>query len=303
MRDYKCFDVGWMQRILESSPGLDREYDDLNVFNGLAGCERKRHAHRHDFSFGGNWHGTFYNGSKSLGTGTLSSGTATLKTSFSTAGTLSLTATYGGDSNYASSTSSALSITVTGETASTTTLNASSLSPALGASVNLSASVSPSSATGTVAFSNGSTALGTQTLSAGTAAISTSFWTSGNQSITAAYSGDSTYAPSTSSEVPIDVGPHGSTQSSVSLSAPVSTIDTGVTVVLTATMTPPAATGQITFLDGTTVLGTALLNSGTAAFTQGFSTTGSHSLTAQYSGDPNYAPATSAVFTLTVTSP
>ncbi len=243
---------------------------------------------------------TFYNGSKSLGTGTLSSGTATLKTSFSTAGTLSLTATYGGDSNYASSTSSALSITVTGETASTTTLTPSSLSPALGASVNLSASVSPSSATGTVAFSNGSTALGTQTLSAGTAAISTSFWAPGDQSITAFYSGDTSYAGSTSNEVTINVGPHGSTPSSVSLSAPSSSVNAGNTVVLTAAITPASATGQITFLDGTTVLGTALLSSGTAAFTQGFSTTGSHSLTAQYSGDPTYEPATSGAFTLTV---
>jgi hypothetical protein len=57
MRDYRCFDVGRMQRLLESSSGLDREYDELGVFNDLAGCGRKRHAHRHDFSVGGNWHG------------------------------------------------------------------------------------------------------------------------------------------------------------------------------------------------------------------------------------------------------
>jgi hypothetical protein len=77
-------------------------------------------------------------------------------------------------------------------------------------------------------------------------------------------------------------------------------VNAGNTVVLTAAITPASATGQITFLDGTTVLGTALLSSGTAAFTQGFSTTGSHSLTAQYSGDPTYEPATSGAFTLTV---
>src|ERR1700722_13350206 len=55
---------------------------------------------------------TFLSGTTSLGTGTISSGTATLTTTFSTAGTYSLTATYGGDTNNASSTSSAVSITV-----------------------------------------------------------------------------------------------------------------------------------------------------------------------------------------------
>lgn len=56
---------------------------------------------------------TFYNNSTSIGTGALSSGTANLTTSFSTTGTDSLTASYGGDSTYASSTSSAVTVTVT----------------------------------------------------------------------------------------------------------------------------------------------------------------------------------------------
>jgi hypothetical protein len=55
---------------------------------------------------------TFYSSGTSLGTGTLSSGTATYAASFATAGPFSLTATYGGDSTYAQSTSSAVSITV-----------------------------------------------------------------------------------------------------------------------------------------------------------------------------------------------
>ena len=55
---------------------------------------------------------TFYDGTSSLGSGTLSSGTATLSVSFSTTGTHSVTAVYGGNSAYAGSTSSAVSITV-----------------------------------------------------------------------------------------------------------------------------------------------------------------------------------------------
>ena len=60
---------------------------------------------------------TFYNGTTSLGSTTLSSGTAAIAASFSTAGTETLTVVYGGSSTYAGSTSSAVTVTVTGTTA------------------------------------------------------------------------------------------------------------------------------------------------------------------------------------------
>ncbi|WP_420240036.1 Ig-like domain repeat protein [Telmatobacter bradus] len=70
---------------------------------------------------------TFYDGTTSLGTGTLSSGSATLTTSFSTTGTHSITAVYGGSSTYATSTSSAVSITVSdSSTGAVVTVNPSS---------------------------------------------------------------------------------------------------------------------------------------------------------------------------------
>jgi hypothetical protein len=69
----------------------------------------------------------------------------------------------------------------------------------------LTASVSPSAATGTVTFYNGTTSIGTGTLSAGTATLATSFITAGTQSLTAVYSGDGTYATSTSSVLTITV--------------------------------------------------------------------------------------------------
>jgi len=61
---------------------------------------------------------TFYNGTTSIGTGALSSGNATLTTSFTSAGTESITAVYAGDSSYAGSTSSAVSIAVTSSSSS-----------------------------------------------------------------------------------------------------------------------------------------------------------------------------------------
>jgi hypothetical protein len=150
---------------------------------------------------------TFYDGTTLLGSGTLSSGSATLTTSFSTTGTHSITAVYGGSSTYASSTSSAVSITVTAAatTATTTTLASSSSSTTAGTSFSLTATVSPSTATGTVTFYEGSTSLGTATLSSGTAVLSTSISTAGTYSLTAAYAGSTTYASSTSSAVSITV--------------------------------------------------------------------------------------------------
>jgi hypothetical protein len=101
---------------------------------------------------------------------TFAGGTATLTTTFATSGTHSLTAVYGGDTNYATSTSSAVSLAV-GQTTTTTLAASPTTLPAGGGSVTLTATVagtgSAASPTGTVQFMNGSTALGTaQTCSA-----------------------------------------------------------------------------------------------------------------------------------------
>lgn len=152
---------------------------------------------------------TFYSGTTSLGSVTLASGSATLSTSFSAAQTASVTAVYTGDSTYASSTSTALTITVTVAAAGTTTttiaLSTSTTSTTVGSSVTLTARVTPTAATGTVTFYNGTTAIGTGTLASGNATLTTSFGTSGTETIIAVYAGNSTYASSTSSAVSIAV--------------------------------------------------------------------------------------------------
>jgi hypothetical protein len=82
----------------------------------------------------------------------------------------------------------------------TTTGLSSSENPSnVGDSVNFTATVSPSAATGTVTFMDGSTQLGSVLVSGGQAQISTSALGSGTHSITAVYSGDSNYSGSSSS--------------------------------------------------------------------------------------------------------
>ena len=239
---------------------------------------------------------TFKDGTTTLGTGTLSGGKTTYSTSALAAGSHSITAAYGGDSNYNSSTSSTLTQTV--NKANTTTTVASSANPStFGASVTFTATVTPSAAAGTVTFKDGSTTLGTGTLSSGKATYSVSTLAVGSHSITAAYGGSSNYNSSTSSVFTQTVNKAGTT-TTVASSANPSTFGSSLT--FTATITPSAATGTVTFKDGSTTLGTGTLSAGKATYSTSTLSAGSHSITAAYAGDSNYNSSTSSTLTQTV---
>jgi hypothetical protein len=151
---------------------------------------------------------TFYDGATSLGTGTLNgSGVATIATSSLIGGFHSITAAYGGDSNFSSSTSTVLTQTVSSLTASATAL-LSSVNPAgSGQPVTFTATVSSNGSlrttpTGSVTFYDGTTALGMGTLNgSGVATFTTSSLSSASHTITAAYGGDTNYSASTSGPV------------------------------------------------------------------------------------------------------
>ena len=76
----------------------------------------------------------------------------------------------------------------------------------------------------------------------------------------------------------------------------------GAPVTLTATVTPPSATGKVTFYNGVSILGTATLSGGTAALATVVNVTGSRLLTARYLGDGQNPPAISLPITVTVNS-
>jgi hypothetical protein len=237
----------------------------------------------------------FFNGSVLLGTSALSTGlTAQFTTTALPVGTNSLTAVYSGDTNWAGSTSAALSQTVN-KVVTTTTL-ISSLNPStVGASVTLTATVSPSTATGTVQFLDGATVLGTSTLASGSASFSATSLTQGTHSITAVYSGDANNATSTSAATSQVV----KAITSVALASSLNPAVVGQSVVFTATVSS-GATGTVQFLDGSTVLGTGTVSSGVATFTTTSLAQATHSISASYSGDTNYASASSAPLTETV---
>ena len=143
----------------------------------------------------------FRKGTTVLGTGTLNGGSASFTTSVLPAGTNVIKAVYGGDSNFAASTSKAVSQVV--NKATTTTTLASSQNPSnFGQSVTFTASVTPQfggTVTGSVTFSDGTTALKTVALSGGVAKFTISTLTSGAHNITATYNGSTSFIGSSAS--------------------------------------------------------------------------------------------------------
>ncbi len=147
--------------------------------------------------------------------------------------------------------------------ASSTAVTSSINSVAFGQSVTFTASVSSSSSgtpTGTVTFKDGSTTLGNGTLNGSAQAIfSTSSLSGGSHSVTAVYGGDANFAASVSSARSQTIN-QDSTATAISSSS--NSLIAGQSVTFTATVTANSPgsgipTGIVSFLDGSTTLGTA----------------------------------------------
>jgi hypothetical protein len=181
----------------------------------------------------------------------------------------------------------------------TTTALVSSLNPSgLGQSVKFTATVSSPAGgtpTGSVVFKNSTATLATKTLSASTASYSTTALPLGSSSITAVYSGDSTYTGSTSTPVVQVV----QTATATTLSSSVNPSAFGRQVTFTATVTSssgaPPNGETISFMKGTTVLGTGTLSGGSASFITSTLPVATNAIKAVYGGDANLVGSTSAV--------
>ena len=104
----------------------------------------------------------------------------------------------------------AASSSTIGTTAATVTLTSTASRLSYGTPVTLTASVAPTAATGTVTFYDGPVPIGTGTLSSGAATLPTFVLPTGtHQVLSAGYSGDTTYAASSSTAVDVSVAPAG----------------------------------------------------------------------------------------------
>ena len=74
----------------------------------------------------------------------------------------------------------------------------------------------------------------------------------------------------------------------------------GQSVVLVAAVSPPDAAGNVTFYDGSTLLGTSKASGGQASLTTSLLPVGQRALVASYAGSSQYAPSSSAISTTAV---
>ena len=239
---------------------------------------------------------SFMKGTTVLGTGALSGGSASFTTSTLPVGTDYINAVYGGDSNFRRSTSKPVKQVV--NKATTTTALASSLNPSnYKKSVTFAASVTPQfsgTVTGTVTFYDGTTVLRTVAVSGGVAKFTTNALASGMHSITAVYGGNSNFSGSTSAPVNQVV----LVATTTILSSSPNPSSYGQAVTFTATVTsslgaPPPDGETVSFMKGTTVLGTGALSGGSASFKTSTLPVGTNAIKAVYGGDSNLPGSTS----------
>ena len=239
---------------------------------------------------------TFKDSGTTLGTGTVASGVATYNATALAGGTHSITAVYSGDTNYSGSTSAAIAVTVN-KASTSSAISANPTTLTYGATTNLTATVTPSTATGTFTFYDGTNNLGPGTIASGVATLNNVALGGGVHTITAVYSGDTNYNTSTTATAAtVTVNQASGT---ATLTAVPSTITYGQSTLLTVTV-PTAATGTVTFKDGTATLGSSTVVAGKATYTAANLAGGTHNLSCTYSGDTNYTGATCAVVVVTV---
>lgn len=116
----------------------------------------------------------------------------------------------------------------------------------------------------------------------------------GNHSVTAVYSGDSAHLGSTSNAVNVLVEPDITT---ASVASTPHSVTYGQSVAFTAIVSGNDAipTGSVAFLDGTAILGSAVLDTnGAAVFSTSSLSVGTHAITASYSGTAQFGSSTSA---------
>ena len=188
----------------------------------------------------------------------------------------------------------------------TTSLSASATQINVGQSVTFSVGVSASSGSvpsGTVTLMDGSTSLGTASLTNGAATFNIASLAAGTHSITASYAGDVADQSSTSSALSVQVNAAALQTTTVTLASSATTTVSGQSITLTATVTPAAANGTLSFKDGSAALGSATLASGKGVLAVSTLSVGTHSLSASYGGDAADSASNSNTVMVTITSP
>jgi hypothetical protein len=226
-----------------------------------------------------------------LGNAPLVNGSASLMLPLLSPGTHTFTAAYSGDAAHDASESAAETVQIR-QISSTTTIAPLSGTHLAGASVSITANVSPTSATGTVLFRDRNAGiLGQVALSGGSASLLLKTLAAGRYEIEAIYSGDTNTAASASAEVYLQVV---LTPTATALAPTASSIPFSNPLTLTATVAPAPASGSVTFMDGSHVIGSAAMLNGVGTLSISTLAVGPHVLQANFSGGSISAASTSS---------
>jgi hypothetical protein len=261
---------------------------------------------------------TFFDGNSALATVALdSSGRATTSPLPLSVGNHALVAVYNPPAAFAAATSSAVSVTVQPETTSVT-LSPSALRVVAGRPVTLTAAVTAGNAlagppTGSITFFDGTSALATVALDATGRASTSPTLSAGPHALTAEYTPGSSFTGSASSAATVNVVSSlpsgGAVATFVALTPSADAAIANQTVILNATVTAAlgtngAATGTVTFLDGSTSLAVVNLDGNGNASTGPITfTAGTHALSAVYTpNSSSFTGSTSATVDVPVSA-
>ena len=221
---------------------------------------------------------------------TVAAGNCTI--AFTSPGTRTVTASYPGDGNYATSTSTGVGHTVNQAATATTITSVAPEPSTVGQATTVSFSVTSSSGTptGTVTVSDGTEGC-SGTVAAGSCSVT--FPTAGAKTLIATYAGDGTFAGSTSTSVGHTVNAAATTTAITGQSPNPSTVGQAVDFTFAVTAAAPGSgtpTGTVTVSDGTQSC-SATVAAGNCSIT--FTSVGGRTVTASYPGDGNFAGSTS----------
>jgi hypothetical protein len=258
-------------------------------------------------------------GAQAVNLGDLSNGTISGMVDVLPGGTYAVSASYGGDGTFGASISPGVSITIHPEPSSTAfsaflsgQTPSSQVNTTYGAFLDLQVNVAGASQhgtpTGTLTFSDTfggttSTLLSVSLNSQGNATVSETQLALGSHTLNVSYSGDASFSASNAGPVSITVA-MGPTQTILFI--PSGALPNS-SVVLQAIVLPNGAidpTGTVQFFTGKTAVGIPVqVKNLVATLTTTQLPTGSDSITAVYSGDPNFTGSTSGAATLVVGNP
>jgi streptogramin lyase len=239
-------------------------------------------------------------------------GVATFTISTLATGAHTITAVYQGDSDYATSTSLALTETI--QKISTNSIITTSSNLVSGAAVQFTVTINAANSTspnipitGTVNLMEGATLLGTGTVTAigsgpislASATITYSGFTPGPQAINAVYSGDTNYLTSSSSAT-LQINLATTTTVLASTQNPILTLTPYVITAAVANSGSASTTGSVAFMEDNVLVGTAPLIAGVATLSLAELTVGTHAFVATYAGNSVDLASTSLPFIETV---